>query len=407
MAYILFDDTFRAALLPFTFTRPTCDLRVGIYTFRERWQRLLQEQHIPVRAYGYIHDAMHETLPQGDAIWLNSRLAPDAELLKHIQDLPPNSYVHADKHVLAARFETNALPADYEGVMSVEVLEQMDLKAESADMPACLISKPTDIFQQNKAFILYDFELAIQDGPSQKIDDKHSMIYGADNVYLAPGASIKGALIDAEAGPIYIGPNAQIQLGANIQGVHAIGQHAVVNMGAKLRGDSAFGPYVKVGGEVGNSVIMGFSSKGHDGYMGNSVLGYWCNIGADTNTSNLKNNYDEVKLWSYETGRFQKTGTIFCGLMMGDHSKAGINTMFNTGTVIGVGSNIYGTGYPRNFVPSFSWGGAAGMVTHRLDKMLKTAEIVMGRRSRTLTEAESQILDHVFKATAEHRRWEK
>lgn len=408
MAYILFDDSYRNKLLPFTFTRPSCDLRVGIYTFRERWQRLLGEQRIAARAYGYIHDLSHEVIPEGEHVWLNSRIAPDKELLGHIQELPPGCFLFAGDHtVLAARFSTSRLPGDFDGNVTMDLMLKMHNKGFGCDMPELIINRSADIFQQNAAFIQYDFELAIQDGPSQKISDKHSIIYGKDNIYIAPGAKIKGAIIDAEKGPIYIGPEVDIQPGAIIQGSHAFGKHAVVNMGAKLRGDSAFGPYVKVGGEIGNSVIMGFSSKGHDGYLGNSVLGYWCNLGADTNTSNLKNNYDEVKLWDYDTGRFAKTGTIFCGLMMGDHSKAGINSMFNTGTVIGVGSNIYGAGYPRNFVPSFSWGGAGGFVTHRLDKMLKTAEIVMGRRGRSLTEAEIAILSHVHDLTSEYRRWEK
>lgn len=404
MNYLLFDDTFRTKLLPFTFTRPTCDLRVGIFTFRERWERLLEQQRILCRAYGYLFDVTHEVIPEGEYTWLNSRLAPQAELLRQINELDPGSYVASGDHVLAARFDTNKLPDDFDGTISVELLEGFGLKAQTVDEPALLVSSKVDFFQKNADFIRFDFDLAVQDAPGQKIDERQAKVYGADNLYVAPGASLKGAIIDAENGPVYIGPDATVQIGAIIQGTHAFGKNSVVAMGAKLRGDSSFGPYVKIGGEVGNSVVMGFSSKVHDGYMGNSVLGYWCNLGADTNTSNLKNNYDEVKLWDYESGRFAKTGTIFCGLIMGDHSKAGINSMFNTGTVVGVGCNIYGAGYPRNFIPSFSWGGAHGVVTHRLDKMLKTAGIVMARRSRHLTEAEARVLGHVFELTSQYRK---
>jgi UDP-N-acetylglucosamine diphosphorylase/glucosamine-1-phosphate N-acetyltransferase len=310
----------------------------------------------------------------------------------------------AGDHIVAARFHTNKLTADFDGIVSVDLMETLGLNAEKVEEPALMVSDKVDFFQKNASFIHFDFELAVNDAPGQKLDDDQAKVYGRDNLYVAPGASLKGALIDAENGPVYIGPEATVQFGAIIQGTHAFGKNSVVAMGAKLRGDSAFGPYVKVGGEVGNSVIMGFGSKVHDGYLGNSVLGYWCNLGADTNTSNLKNNYDEVRLWDYEVERFTKTGTIFCGLMMGDHSKAGINSMFNTGTVVGVGCNIYGAGYPRNFIPSFSWGGAHGLVTHRLDKMLKTAGIVMGRRSRHLTDAQVNVLKAVFELTSKFRK---
>ncbi|MEZ4687562.1 MAG: putative sugar nucleotidyl transferase [Bacteroidia bacterium] len=403
MSFLLFDDTYRTSLLPFTFTRPICDLRVGIFTFRERWERLLGEHRILVRPFGYLFEAMHEVIPEGEYTWLNSRLAPDRELLRRIKALEPGNYLFFENHVLAARFESKLLPPDFQGVISVDFMEDLGLRGERCEEPALLVSSKVHLFQKNAAFIRFDFDLAVKDAPSQHLAERQAKVYGADNIYVAPGASLKGALIDAEDGPVYIGPEAQVQLGAIIQGTHAFGKGSVVAMGAKLRGDSAFGPYVKVGGEVGNSVIMGFSSKVHDGYLGNSVLGYWCNLGADTNTSNLKNNYDEVKLWDYDTGRFARTGTIFCGLIMGDHSKAGINSMFNTGTVVGVGCNIYGAGYPRNFIPSFSWGGAHGFVTHRLDKMLKTAEIVMGRRNRHLTEAEKKVLGHVYEETVTYR----
>ncbi|HEY9117811.1 MAG TPA: glucose-1-phosphate thymidylyltransferase, partial [Roseivirga sp.] len=201
--------------------------------------------------------------------------------------------------------------------------------------------------------------------------------------------------------------NAQVHEGAIISGAFALCESSHVNMGAKIKGDTTIGPHSKVGGEIGNSVIFGYSNKGHEGYMGNSVLGEWCNLGADTNTSNLKNNYAMVKLWDYATGRFADTGLQFCGLMMGDHSKCGINTMFNTGTVVGVGANIFGAGYPRNFVPSFSWGGATGFVTFQLRKFAEVAEAVMHRRHMEYDQVEQDIIKHVFDTSAAYRIWEK
>jgi UDP-N-acetylglucosamine diphosphorylase/glucosamine-1-phosphate N-acetyltransferase len=228
-------------------------------------------------------------------------------------------------------------------------------------------------------------------------------VYKPEQVFVEPGAKIKAAILNAENGPIYIGRDAEIQEGAIIHGAHAICDHAVVNMGAKLRGDSTIGPWCKVGGEVSNSILHSYSNKGHDGFIGNSVIGAWCNLGADTNCSNLKNNYADVKIWSYAQKRFVNTGLMFCGLIMGDHSKCGINTMFNTGTVVGVAANIFGDGFPRNFIPDFSWGGAAGFVTHAPVKAFETAEKVMQRRGILLSDADKDLLQHVFNLTIEYR----
>jgi UDP-N-acetylglucosamine diphosphorylase/glucosamine-1-phosphate N-acetyltransferase len=233
------------------------------------------------------------------------------------------------------------------------------------------------------------------------------MVYGADLIFVEEGAKIKAAVLNAENGPIYIGKNTEIQEGALIRGPFALCEGSTVNMGAKLRGDTTVGPFSKVGGEISNSVIFGYSNKGHEGFLGNSVLGEWCNLGADTNTSNLKNNYAPVKLWDYTKGGFANTGLQFCGLMMGDHSKCGINTMFNTGTVVGVGANIFGDGYPRNFIPSFSWGGAAGFSTFTLPKFEETAKAVFGRRGLEWTPQEKEIVEKVFELTKSFRIWDK
>ena len=263
--------------------------------------------------------------------------------------------------------------------------------------------KAWDIFSKNGAAIREDFEFLTQDRKSQAIPKSVNVI-APENIFIEEGAKLEFVTLNAGTGPIYIGKDTEIMEGTVIRGPFAICEGAVVKMSAKIYGATTIGSYSKVGGEINNSVLFSHSNKGHDGFLGNSVLGEWCNIGADSNNSNLKNNYEEVKLWSYETESFTKTGLQFCGLMMGDHSKCGINTMFNTGTVIGVSSNIFGAGFPRNFIPSFSWGGAAGFTTYVTKKAFETARLVMGRRNIEFDEKEAAILEHVFEET---KKWRK
>ena len=213
-------------------------------------------------------------------------------------------------------------------------------------------------------------------------------------------------VINASNGPVYIGRNAEIMEGCLVRGPFAMGEGSVLKMGAKVYGPTALGPYCVVGGEVNNICMQGYSNKGHDGFLGNAVLGEWCNIGADSNCSNLKNNYEDVKVWNYSTGRFDRSGQQFCGLIMGDHSKCGINTMFNTGTVVGVSANIFGAGFPRQFVPDFAWGGASGFITYKLDAACKTAALVMPRRKKEFDEVEKGIMEAVFSKSSSYRNWE-
>jgi len=227
---------------------------------------------------------------------------------------------------------------------------------------------------------------------------------GVEHIFVEEGAKVECAILNASTGPIYIGKDAEIMEGAIVRGPLALCEHAALKMGAKIYGPTTIGPHSKVGGEVNNSVIIGYSNKGHDGFLGNSVLGEWCNIGADSNNSNLKNNYAEVKLWNYPQERFVNTGLTFCGLIMGDHSKCGINTMFNTGTVVGVNANIFGSGFPRNFVASFSWGGAAGFTTYKTADAFEVAARVFDRRGMVFNETEQEILQHVFEITAKYRK---
>jgi UDP-N-acetylglucosamine diphosphorylase/glucosamine-1-phosphate N-acetyltransferase len=265
------------------------------------------------------------------------------------------------------------------------------------------IENPWDIFSKNGDAIKSDFELVTKGRKSLALSSTNQVI-AAENIFVEEGAVVECAILNASTGPIYIGKDAEIMEGSIVRGPFSLGEHSALKLGAKIYGPTTIGPHSKVGGEVNNSVIFGFSNKAHDGFLGNSVLGEWCNIGADSNNSNLKNNYAEVKLWNYNKERFVGTGLTFCGLIMGDHSKCGINTMFNTGTVVGVNANIFGSGFPRNFVASFSWGGAAGFTTYKLKDAFEVASKVFERRSMVFDETEQEILTHVFELTEKYRK---
>jgi UDP-N-acetylglucosamine diphosphorylase/glucosamine-1-phosphate N-acetyltransferase len=271
------------------------------------------------------------------------------------------------------------------------------------DEEVITINHTWDIFAKNDAAIREDFELLTEDRTSQPIPKSVNVI-APENIFIEEGAKLEFVTLNAASGPIYIGKNAEIMEGSVIRGPFALCEYGRVKLASKVYGATTVGPHSVIGGEVSNSVLFGYSNKGHDGFLGNAVLGEWCNIGADSNNSNLKNNYEEVKLWSYETENFAKTGLQFCGLMMGDHSKCGINTMFNTGTVVGVSTNIFGSGFPRNFVPSFSWGGASGFSTYVTKKAFETAKIVMARRQVEFSEQDQKILEHVFEETSKYRK---
>lgn len=393
---ILFDDpTLRGNLLPFTFTRPVADIRVGILTIAEKWERYL---HSPTGYFtqDYLRDKYNFT--NSPALFINGALCPNEKLVNAIKELQLGDALWHDQTLLAARV------ADPESFSLESIKENPSFQFDGEYR---LISKNWHIFQHNAAEIRVDFDLITKNRLSAGINDKHTICYNEENIFVEEGATIRAAVLNAEDGPIYIGKNANIQEGALIKGPFALCESSTVNMGAKMRGDTTVGPHSKIGGEVSNSVIFGFSNKGHDGFMGNSVIGEWCNIGADTNTSNLKNNYAPVKLWEYTRGGFANTGLQFCGLMMADHAKCGINTMFNTGTVVGVGANIFGDGFPRNFVPSFAWGGASGFSTFQFRKFEEVAEKVMERRGLSFDDTEKSILQKVFELTKTYRIWDK
>ncbi|MEM6805136.1 MAG: GlmU family protein [Bacteroidota bacterium] len=407
MQKILFEDTYRNQLLPLTYTRPVFELRAGVFTIKERWEAFLGEK-VFTHAHTYLAELFSD-LPQSEApqVWINGRYMPDEEFLREIEALSPDTYLATPEgHPLAACFSPVRLAADFSGLFDQAIMEDMGLKEVKSSASYFSLARIPDMFLHNERLIGIDVELIRKSRKSQKIKDRYTRIYGEDNLFIEEGVQVKAAILNAEDGPIYLGKGANIQEGAIIRRSHAICEYAQISMGAKLRGDSTVGPYSKVGGEMGNSVIMGYSSKAHEGYLGNSVLGYWCNLGADTNCSNLKNNYANVRIWDYQSERFADTGLQFCGLIMGDHSKTAINTMFNTGTVVGVFANIFGSGFPRNFIPSFSWGGAHGFSTYQTRKAFEVAEKVMKRRNHEFAELDRAILSEIFQLSAPYRRWE-
>lgn len=396
MNIIFFDDDSRSNLLPLTYTKPVCELRVGILTLREKWER----------HFGRINSFLTETylkekfplITGEDNLFLNGSLFPDASLLSAIKSLKPGDRLVQGEVILAHRV----------------LREQMeDLKQVSELVPGKLISYSLapdklnycwDLFARNEKAIAGDFRVVTEGRKSLPLPESNKCIH-PENIFLEEGVKIECAILNATAGPIYLGKNSEVMEGAMIRGPFSLGDHAQVKMGAKIYGATTIGPECRVGGEVSNSVIQGFSNKGHDGFLGNSVIGEWCNLGADTNNSNLKNNYSKVKVWNYKEEQYINTGLQFCGLIMGDHSKCSINTMFNTGTVVGVSANIFGNGFPPKFVPSFAWGGSEGFKTYRIEEAVEVAQRVFERRHLEFNKTEQKILSHLFEYTTKFRSW--
>ncbi|WP_428229693.1 GlmU family protein [Flavobacterium sp.] len=390
MNYILFDGPVRNALLPFTFTRPVADILIGIMTIRQKWESRLGSTITTIT-----EEYLSEKFPMVELeenVMISAAYLPNDTLAEMVSDLTTNQAIFKGDDVIAFFTNENQEEVDFD---SYEIIQYSG--------EALTVEHTWDIFSKNDAAIREDFLYLTEDRKSQPIPKSVNVI-APENIFIEEGAKLEFVTLNGSAGPIYIGKNSEIMEGTVIRGPFALCENAQVKLNAKVYGATTVGPGSRIGGEVKNSVLFANSNKGHDGFLGDSVLGEWCNIGADSNNSNLKNNYEEVKLWSYETEGFAKTGLQFCGLMMGDHSKCGINTMFNTGTVVGVSANIFGSGFPRNFVPSFSWGGAAGFTTYVTKKAFETAKLVMGRRNIDFDEIESGILEHIFEET---KKWRK
>lgn len=387
MNYIIFDNFRRNYLLPLTFTRPVADLRIGILTIREKWEHLLGEI-----TSSLTEDYLSHKFPiikADDNILINGSVIPHEELAGEIKNLGVNQALVKDEVIIAIRVTAS----DLDNIDDTEGMEELETACDFLKVNASW-----EIFSKNSEALRADYKMITKGRTSAALSKTNSIL--GNDIFVEEGAKVEYATINTTTGPVYIGKDVEIMEGALIRGPFAICNNSVVKMGAKIYGATTIGPYSKVGGELNNVVILGFSNKAHDGYLGNAVIGEWCNLGADTNNSNLKNNYDVAKMWSYPDQTFVDTGLQFCGLVMGDHSKCGINTMFNTGTVVGVNSNIFGSGFQRNFIPSFAWGGTKGFTDFSITKAIEIAKRVYGRRNIDFDETEQNILRSIKELTA-------
>jgi UDP-N-acetylglucosamine diphosphorylase/glucosamine-1-phosphate N-acetyltransferase len=394
MNYILFDESIvRTNLLPLTFTRPVSDIRIGILTIREKWEKRLKSPTSSLTD-SYL-SAKFPIVKMAENVLINGSICPNDEIIAAIQNLKPNQTVVYKDTIIALHVTAQEL--DNLGDQASEGIEEIEISEAPVK-----INHTWEIFSKNEIAIKEDFALLTKGRKSQKLSDTNK-IFGAENIFVEKGARVECAVLNGTTGPIYIGKDAEIMEGAVIRGPFALCEGAEVKMAAKIYGPTTIGPFCRVGGEVNNSVMFGYSNKAHDGFLGHSVIGEWCNLGADTNTSNLKNTYDHVRLWSYGKQTFVNTHLQFCGLIMGDHSKCAINTMFNTGTVVGVSANIFGSGFQRNFIASFTWGGTAGHTNYSIKKAMEVAEIVFKRRHRNFDEIEKDLLTSVYNLTLKNK----
>lgn len=384
MNYILFDGPNRDKLLPLTFTRPVCEIRAGILTIKEKWDFLLKSK-TSILTEEYLSTKFHLELTN-DNIFIDGSIIPTIELIELITKLENNQCLSQGVHIIAYRSNT-AEPTNSEFATFNKV---------ETGLEYIFIKNTWDIFRLNPHTIESDFKLLTSDKLSSKISNTNNIIGDTSLIFIEDGATVEYAYLNTTDGPIYIGRDSHVMEGSKIRGPFALCNNSTIKMDAKIYSGTTVGPYSKVGGEVSNSVIFGYTNKGHDGFLGNSVIGEWCNLGADTNTSNLKNTYDFVRLWSYDANTFVSTGLQFCGLIMGDHSKSGINTMFNTGTIVGVSSNVYGAGFQRNFIPSFMWGGVSGLKPFNFKKSVDVAIAVFKRRNKDFNDTEQDIFSHLY-----------
>jgi UDP-N-acetylglucosamine diphosphorylase/glucosamine-1-phosphate N-acetyltransferase len=393
MNYILFDDQNRNDLLPLAFTRPVADIRVGILTIREKWERYLQ-----TKTSTLTEEYLSKKFPilvEKDNIFINGSVFPEPGLVKEIVDLKPGNALLKDKMVVAARTDKLIHPDE-------EAFDENSIVQFEA--PVHQVRHNWEIFSMNGQALKDDFSLLTNGRSTASLSKTNRIIGDPEMIFLEDGAVAEHAYLNTTGGPIYIGKDATVMEGAKVRGPFALCHDATLKMDAKVYEDTTIGPHCKVGGEVQNTVFFGYANKAHDGYLGNAVIGEWCNLGADTNNSNLKNTYDIVKLWSYTERKFVTTGLQFCGLIMGDHSKSGINTMFNTGTVVGVSCNLYGAGFQRNFIPSFSWGSPVALKEYDLNKAFEVASAVMKRRGLEFDSTEKDIFRKVLERSIGERR---
>lgn len=388
MTIILNDNQSHSHLLPLTYTKPASELRIGILSIREKWEKWIKGSY-----YWSTEDYLSQKYSPSndpDALIINASICPNKDLVSAVKNLKKGELL-MDGDLFIAQMG-NPSNGNFN-----EEFSKTEVKANYHN-----IDRPWKIFSLNAEELESDFDMITAGRKSAPLSKTNTII--GDRIFAEEGAKAECSIFNSSTGAIYLGKDSLVMEGSLIRGGLALCEHSQLKLGTKIYGATTVGPHSKVGGEVNNSVITGYSNKGHDGFLGNSVIGEWCNLGADTNNSNLKNNYDEVKLWSYPKGGFEKTGLQFCGLIMADHSKCGINTMFNTGTVVGVSANIFGAGFPRNFIPSFSWGGSGGFTNYNFDKAMKTASLVFARRGLDLDQIEVDILQSVFDLSSSFRQ---
>lgn len=382
----------RIKLFPFTLTRPVSHLRVGILTIREKWERMLGQQ-VDALSTTQLNTKFQQGPSPYDLV-INATIFPNDDLISEIQKLTAGQVLQTSPGFVAAKGN----------FLSIEDLEDLSsFDSVQTEIAFTSITRSWDMFLQNSEQIEQDFKSLTANRVSEEIEDPHTIVYNPENVFLEEGVKIKAAILNAETGPIYLAKGSEIQEGATIRGPFYLGENSRINMNAKIREGSSIGANCKVGGELSNSILMGNSNKAHGGFLGNSVIGEFCNLGAATNNSNLKNNYTTVKMWDYLNETFIDTGLQFCGLMMGDHSKSAIGTTFNTGTSVGLSCNIFSSTFPQKFLPSFTWGGAEKLVTYAFERALETAEKSMNRKGEELTKEDQDLLKTVFENSAKYR----
>lgn len=383
MQIVFSDAQYWEDFLPLTFTRPVAEMRCGILTFSERWQKILGETEISYFTENYLQEKFRSP-EEKEGLFLVPNFIPTENVIQQIRELRQGEALVYEDELIAAHINMKGF--------SLSQIEKMtDIKEELV-----FFKTPKDLFTYNHKAIDFDFELLTRGRTSQELSSTNGFIGDKKDLFIEEGAYVEFSTLNTKTGKIYIGKNAEVMEGCHLRGPITLGENSKFNLGAKIYGATTIGPQCKVGGEVNNIIIFGYSSKGHDGFIGNSVIGEWCNFGADTNSSNMKNNYGNVRFWNYRTKAFQDTGLQFAGLIMGDHSKTAINTQLNTGTVVGVASNIFKEGFPPNLVENFSWGGFKDDERFKLDKAYEVAERAMARRNVALTDEDKVILKHIF-----------
>ncbi len=395
---ILFDNEAREQLLPLTFTRPVSELRVGILTIREKWEKSLGG-----KASYLTQEYLAEKYPiqiEAENFVIDGSVIPTPQLTRLVAQLDLNEALMDGDDFIAAKVTSDQI-VHLINNEPIAALEGIDIEGT----PFLKIRHTWDLFRYNKTAIQLDFVALTKNRKSAPISSTNT-IFNKHQIFVEAGAKVECSILNATDGPIYIGKDAEVMEGCLIRGAFSLGNSATLKMGAKIYGATTIGPHSKFGGEIKNSVVFGYSNKAHDGYLGNAVIGEWCNLGANTNNSNMKNNYSMVKVWNYELAAYANSGEQFCGLVMGDHTKCGINTMLNTGTVTGVFSNIFGAGFPAKFIPSFTWGGVDDSVTYQLEKAMNVAEKVYQRRKKSFDEVERNLIKAIFEQTQKYRHWE-